>query len=423
MKAAPPNVRTVAAFLSAPPRDDARSTKMFLDLGVPATATEGNGRSLLMAAASSDEMPIDTISALVSQGADLNVTGPKGATALDYALMRGETPVSQLLASAGAKPSEHTAAHNFTPSPAKTPRAAIERILPAIQQADTAFLRKAGCLSCHNNNLSMMSIAAARSAGIAVNREMETQQTKATLKWLDDWRDRVLQGVPIPGDVDTTGYTLLALAAANQTPNESTDALARYLKTHQQLDGSWKLFAYRPPIESSEIEVTAEALRSLQVYAPKTQREEYDQSVRHAAEWLAQAEPRNNEDRAFQLLGLKWAGSKRDALDKIAQSILADQRPDGGWAQLPTLSSDAYATGQALYALRESGMINTNHKAYQRGVEYLRTTQLADGSWHVGTRALPVQPYFESGFPHGVDQFISMAATNWAVLALAPVAK
>jgi hypothetical protein len=39
---------------------------------------------------------------------------------------------------------------------------------------------------------------------------------------------------------------------------------------------------------------------------------------------------------------------------------------------------------------------------------------MQDGSWHVRKRALPTQPYFESGFPNGVDQYISAAATNWA---------
>jgi len=32
---------------------------------------------------------------------------------------------------------------------------------------------------------------------------------------------------------------------------------------------------------------------------------------------------------------------------------------------------------------------------------------------------LPFQPYFESGFPHGDDQWISAAATSWAAMALA----
>jgi hypothetical protein len=61
---------------------------------------------------------------------------------------------------------------------------------------------------------------------------------------------------------------------------------------------------------------------------------------------------------------------------------------------------------------------NNGYPAYRKGVQFLLTTQLADGSWFVRTRAHPVQVYFESGFPHGHDQFISAAATNWATLAL-----
>jgi hypothetical protein len=58
--------------------------------------------------------------------------------------------------------------------------------------------------------------------------------------------------------------------------------------------------------------------------------------------------------------------------------------------------------------------------AYRRGVDYLMRTQEGDGSWHVRTRAFSFQPYFESGFPHGHDQLISMAATAWSAIALMP---
>jgi hypothetical protein len=64
--------------------------------------------------------------------------------------------------------------------------------------------------------------------------------------------------------------------------------------------------------------------------------------------------------------------------------------------------------------------VKVTDEAYQKGVRYLRGTQMADGSWYVKTRALPVQAYFESDFPHGRDQFISAAATNWALQALIP---
>jgi hypothetical protein len=82
------------------------------------------------------------------------------------------------------------------------------------------------------------------------------------------------------------------------------------------------------------------------------------------------------------------------------------------------LSSDAYATGQALVALQQSGALAPSDRVVQRGVRFLMQTPLGDGSWFVKARALPLQPHFESGFPHGRDQFISAAATNWATMAL-----
>jgi len=55
---------------------------------------------------------------------------------------------------------------------------------------------------------------------------------------------------------------------------------------------------------------------------------------------------------------------------------------------------------------------------YRRGVDYLMRTREADGSWHVKTRSYPFVPYVYSGFPHGNDQFISAAGSNWATMAL-----
>jgi squalene cyclase len=155
------------------------------------------------------------------------------------------------------------------------------------------------------------------------------------------------------------------------------------------------------------------------VYAPRPHRELYDDSIRLGVKWLATAEPRTTEDRTFQLLGLAWAGGNKDTVRKRGGQLLAIQRPDGGWPQLTSLSSDAYATGQALVALKNAGVLNATDSGYKRGVQYLINTQLGDGSWHVRSRTLPFQPYFDSDFPHGTDQFISAAATNWATMALA----
>ena len=101
-----------------------------------------------------------------------------------------------------------------------------------------------------------------------------------------------------------------------------------------------------------------------------------------------------------------------------AKALAAAQLADGGWKQLDGMGSDAYASGQALYALHTAGKMPTSNAVYQKGVQYLLRSQNPDGSWHVKTRSIWVQPYFESGFPHGQDQFISSAGTAWATMAL-----
>jgi N-acyl-D-amino-acid deacylase len=82
------------------------------------------------------------------------------------------------------------------------------------------------------------------------------------------------------------------------------------------------------------------------------------------------------------------------------------------------LETDAYGTGQALVALQSAAAIPASDPAIQRGIAFLLRTQFADGSWLVRTRSFPFQPYKESGFPYGKDQWISAAGTSWAAMAL-----
>ena len=144
---------------------------------------------------------------------------------------------------------------------------------------------------------------------------------------------------------------------------------------------------------------------------------EIKERIGRAAAWLADQVPVSTEDRAMQLLGLRWAESHPDLREVRTRELIALQRPDGGWAQTPHLPSDAYATGQVLYALHELGASPTD-AAFRHGVEFLLTTQRSDGSWHVRSRAMKIQPYFESGFPYGDDQWVSAMGTAWATMAL-----
>src|SRR6185503_15209630 len=116
---------------------------------------------------------------------------------------------------------------------------------------------------------------------------------------------------------------------------------------------------------------------------------------------------------------LHVAGTPEPEIRRAAQELLKTQRPDGGWAQLADMKSDAYASGTALVALHQAGGIATADAAYQRGLQWLLAAQLDDGSWHVTTRSTPIQTYYESGYPHGDDQFISITAAGWATTALA----
>jgi hypothetical protein len=104
---------------------------------------------------------------------------------------------------------------------------------------------------------------------------------------------------------------------------------------------------------------------------------------------------------------------------KAVDVLLTKQRTDGGWSQTDDMTSDAYATATVVTALQEIGRLPADHPAILSGCRYLIDTQLNDGTWQVKTHAKPIQTYYESGFPHGADQFISIAATAWATLALA----
>ena len=230
-------------------------------------------------------------------------------------------------------------------------------------------------------------------------------------------RDQALHGMVVPGgQFTTTGYILMSLGAAGHPADASTDALVRLLRRAQWPDGKW-VSPVRPPSEASVFTATAVSMRGIQLYG--NARNPADRAaIDAAAAWLRQSTPSNTEDATFRLLGLTWARAPAAQRRAAADALLAAQRADGGWSQLDYRDSDAYATGQVLVALHEAG-VSVRTPAYQRGVRYLLDTQLTDGSWRVRSRTLPTQIHFESGFPHGIHQFISAAGTQWATQALA----
>lgn len=407
---------------------DVNNVRLVLDHGADVNAVDPLGRTPLMYAAASDLLNLDVVKLLVERGADVNAKsghkqgGDTGLSVLDIAKLHGETPIVQYLIKSGAKATAATAPVLKARS-SNTIRNAILASLPMVQRADAGFPQKAACVSCHNNSLAAMAVSTARTKGFNVDEQTASQMVKVNVGGLEKMRETLHQGFMVPLEdffaPSVVSYMLIGLDAEHYKADLSTDAVAMFLKSRQTPEGSWPYTAgdIRPPLCSDYIGQTALSLRALQLYAPKTDKAAYDQAVQRAAAWIAKQKSRSTDDRGWRVLGLAWAGGNKDALQKARQELLATQRADGGWSDLESMESNAYSTGKALYALQAAGL-PASDAASQKAVKFLLNTQLEDGSWYVKTRAMAFQPYFESGFPHAFDQFISAAGTGWATLAL-----
>ena len=211
---------------------------------------------------------------------------------------------------------------------------------------------------------------------------------------------------------------MLQLASENVPAGPLTDAMVHNLMAQQRQAGNWHMGGWRGLRRAMAISSrTATAIRALALYAPAGRKAEAQRRIGHAANWLADQPARTTEDLNMQLLGLKWAGVPRRPWLAGLRRLAEMQREDGGWGQTPDLPSDAYATGTALYTMHELG-VPASDPVYRRGVQYLVQTQAEDGSWYVKSRAPKIQPYFDTIFPYGHDQWISSAATGWSAAAL-----
>ena len=376
--------------------------KMLLDKGADVNATDAAGATALMWAATSEVADTSLVKELLSRGVDPNAASKSGDTALSWAMRRGYTPVVEMLKQHGA-------------SNRAIVRDSVERALTLLEKSSPEFIKVSGCVSCHNQSIPQMAVAIAKTRGIRTDSAMWDKQAKAVVAFFKPLREPFMTGKSgIPDPAITIPYFLLGLNAAGHKPDGTTEAMAHMVSTQQRPDGSFTYIGARPPMESSPVSATALSVRAIQLFG-----ENRNELIEKAREYLRTVKTSTTEEHTMKLLGLMWTNADPSDIKSAADVLIAQQRPDGGWSQLPTLETDAYATGQALYALMESNAIQTAGKEYQKGVAYLLRTQRPDGSWLVRSRSVPFQPYKESGFPHGKDQWISAAGTGWSAMALA----
>jgi Prenyltransferase and squalene oxidase repeat len=289
-----------------------------------------------------------------------------------------------------------------------------------LKSAPPMFERRR-CFTCHHNTLTAEAAALARRKGIGVDEGLAEKNLKDILAVLKPAMSPAMQAqATVPGGVAlTVGYGLMALAAEGYPLDKTTASMTHWTLATQMPDGSWLGNGVnRPPIEFSTVSHTTIAVRGLTLYPIPARKPQIDRALEKAHDWLLTAEVSSAEDRAMRLMGLVWTKAPDAAAKAAIQDILGRQTASGGWSQLPQLDADAYATGLSLFSLHEAG-ISVTHEAYRKGVDFLLATQYQDGSWLVRTRAFPVQPYFESGFPFGRHQWISAAGTAWAARAIA----
>lgn len=371
------------------------AVKLLLAAGAKVNVQDDRGYSPLMFAAGSDTVPVGVVKMLLAAGADREATGEK-ETARSLAAKRGDTEVARLLGATFAKPvrTERAAANSISD--------AVQKAMGLLETQSHNFIRIGGCNSCHAQDLPSAAAALARERGL---------RAPATVAQLPE----SMRGVSPERILDLGAINVGSVAwelfdnGMNRLPRSAyTDAVVHYIKMMQTAAGHWHVTeSRRPPMSAGEFQTAALAIYALQHYGPA------DAAVARATAWLETAKPANTQDWAFQLMGLVWAKANPAVVQSAARALATTQRADGGWSQLPAMHSDAYATGQAVYALRLAG------KSSEKGVQYLLRTQALDGSWRVATRSIWFQPYFESGFPYGHDQWISAAGTAWASLALA----
>ena len=281
-----------------------------------------------------------------------------------------------------------------------------------------AWKEEHNCSSCHHAALVVWSMNEAKLHGHAVDEAVLADMTR----WLTEagagkFNYERPAAAPKALNPKAIYYSLglNSVPGLNPVQREARSRLLDTVKADQTENGSWSAWPdTRPPILSHSGEtMTALACLALLPTANAgdgTARAAVDKAV----EWL-KATDSDNDPQSTALRLVLWTRLKRPQTEwaPLARLIQKRQNRDGGWSQTAGGPSDAWATGQALYAL-SLGDRDKADPAIQRGRAFLVKTQRKDGSWPMISR--PTKP---GGA--GSDSLIPIVGggSAWAVLGLA----
>jgi hypothetical protein len=295
--------------------------------------------------------------------------------------------------------------------------ATIDRGVGFLVKDALVWKNKHHCVSCHHAALVIWSMHEAKQRGHRVNEPVLAELTK----WVAESGDGKT-GLPRPAQIPKAlnmkaVLFALALDAVPRPDAESQKGLKLLLKTvesDQTANGFWSSWPdTRPPIFGNSDD-SATALATLAVLPAAESGDEAAKAVRDKAiQWLAGSKTDDDpQSIAMRLVLWKRLGRPASECQVLARRIQERQNADGGWSQSKYMASDAWATGQALYALTHAG-IKPDQPVIQRAHRFLIRTQRADGSWPMTSR--PIKPGGE-GSKSLIP--ITSAGSAWAVLGL-----
>ena len=399
-------VDSANALLYAANRNDVSLARALFEKGMPADARAIDGATALLVAAASGH--VDTLRLLLERGASVNLADDHNDTALMAAVRAGSIESVKLLLAAGADANARDRAGRTAfmwavrtrrpdvidalrargargdapelPRVPLTPRVAVERSLPLIQQGTKTWNESQSCGACHHHPLMFRATAIAQRQGFAVDARLlgaQIERFQRSVPRFELLRTQALAseagvlrfslrtgGDPSFGE----GWFLSSFADAGlRWPFLETEALL--LARMQLRDGRWRHAPPRVPIMSSDFTATAAAIRTLQTFGSSDNGDELKARIARATTWLRTNTPVTTDEKVFRLFGLLWAKSDPPLLADAATVLRDGQNPDGGWPQVRGLNSDAYTTGQVLVALHEGGNVSTDDPLYQRGVK------------------------------------------------------
>ena len=238
---------------------------------------------------------------------------------------------------------------------------AVALALGMTEKQSYNFIRIGGCNSCHSQDLPSAAAGFARSRGLRAPQEIP-QLPQSMMPSPERLMDLGIVSAP------STAWELVDFGMNGVPPSAYTDAAVRAIKAMQTPVGNWSgNESRRPPMSAGDFQAAAVCIYAIRHYTPEGGEATSEKAIERAVAWLERATPQTTQDRAFHALALAWAQEGSASASRSARALLAMQRPDGGWSQLPGMVSDAYATGQALFALAVAGKMSAGRCLVSEG--------------------------------------------------------